>query len=232
MPSATMSYYALPDEKTLPWWRRSVALSAVAALHGAALLVAFGLAARPELVRPLQALSVRLLEIAPPAQRSEPVPPKPAVVVPKPLRKPLPAPAPVTLAAPPAVVAPSFAVAPPPAAAVAETSVAPQGSANAAKAYGETRSEARFDADYLRNPKPVYPSMSRRLGEEGKVLLRVRVSTQGLALSVDIRQSSGYLRLDEAARAAVEKWRFVPAQRGSEAIEATVLVPLAFSLDS
>lgn len=212
-----MPYYALPGESPLPFWRRSVALSAVAALHGAALLVAFGLAVRPELVRPLQALSVRLLEIAPTPPRSEPAPPKPPVAVPVPARKPLPAPPPVVVAAPSAAVAPSFAVAP---------------ATPVAAARGEARSEARFDADYLRNPKPVYPPMSRRLGEEGKVVLRVRVSAQGLALAVDVRQSSGYARLDEAARAAVERWRFVPAQQGGEAVEATVLVPLAFALDN
>ncbi len=90
---------------------------------------------------------------------------------------------------------------------------------------------ARFDADYLQNPKPVYPALSRRLGEEGKVVLRVRVSAQGASLHVEIKQSSGYFRLDEAARAAVEKWRFVPARQGSEAVEASVLVPLHFTLD-
>jgi len=229
-----MPYYALPGESPLPFWRRSAALSAVAALHGAALLVAFGLAVRPELARPLQALSVRLLEIAPTPPRSEPAPAKPPVVVPAPARKPLPAPPPVVVAAPSAAVAPSFAVAPPAAAHPADAPAAPPAPVSAARGEvrGEARSEARFDADYLRNPKPVYPPMSRRLGEEGKVLMRVRVSAQGLPLAVEVRQSSGYARLDEAARAAVERWRFVPAQQGSEAVEATVLVPLAFALDN
>jgi protein TonB len=91
---------------------------------------------------------------------------------------------------------------------------------------------ARFDADYLQNPKPVYPPMSRRLGEEGKVVLRVRVSAQGQALSVEVRQSSGFTRLDDAARSAVERWRFVPARQGEQAVEAWVLVPLTFTLDN
>ena len=90
----------------------------------------------------------------------------------------------------------------------------------------------RFDAAYLHNQKPVYPVASRRLGEEGRVLLRVRVSAHGQPLEVDVKQSSGFSRLDEAARAAVERWRFVPARQGTEAVEASVLVPLHFSLDS
>jgi protein TonB len=91
---------------------------------------------------------------------------------------------------------------------------------------------ARFDADYLQNPKPVYPPMSRRMNEEGKVVLRVRVSAQGLPLAVELKQSSNHARLDEAARSAVERWRFVPARQGSEAVEAWVLVPLNFTLSN
>ena len=90
---------------------------------------------------------------------------------------------------------------------------------------------ARFDAAYLHNPRPLYPPLSRRLGEEGKVLLRVRVSREGLAAAVDLEKSSNFERLDDAARAVVSRWRFVPARRGDEAIEATVIVPIVFRLD-
>jgi protein TonB len=51
-------------------------------------------------------------------------------------------------------------------------------------------------------------------------------------MSVEVKQSSGFIRLDDAARSAVERWRFVPAKQGGEAIEAWVLVPLHFTLDS
>lgn len=91
---------------------------------------------------------------------------------------------------------------------------------------------ARFDADYLSNPKPVYPTASRRLGEEGKVLLRVRVSPEGMVLAIELKKSSGYSRLDDSARAAVERWQFVPAKRGSEPVEAWVVVPIDFFLNT
>jgi protein TonB len=87
---------------------------------------------------------------------------------------------------------------------------------------------ARFDADYLHNPAPAYPAQSRRLKEEGTVLLLVRVSAEGAALSVEIRNSSGFERLDEAGLQAVRQWRFVPAKRGSENVAASVLVPIQF----
>jgi protein TonB len=88
----------------------------------------------------------------------------------------------------------------------------------------------RFDADYLNNPKPGYPMMSKRLGEEGQVLLRVLVSSQGSAEQVQLLRSSGFPRLDEAAQEAVAKWRFVPAKVGSVATTAWVQVPVSFQL--
>jgi len=91
--------------------------------------------------------------------------------------------------------------------------------------------EARFDAAYLHNPRPVYPPLSRRLGEQGKVLLRIRVSPQGQAAAVDLEKSSNFQRLDEAASQVVAQWRFVPARRGDEAVEATVIVPIVFRLE-
>lgn len=91
---------------------------------------------------------------------------------------------------------------------------------------------AQYNAAYLNNPAPKYPPMSRRLGEEGKVLLRVKVTADGLASAVELEKSSNFERLDEAAKQAVARWRFVPARRGDEAIEASVIVPIVFRLDS
>jgi protein TonB len=90
---------------------------------------------------------------------------------------------------------------------------------------------ARFDAAYLNNPRPAYPAASRRLGEEGKVVLKVRVAADGRALAVNLEKGSNFERLDEAARQAVARWRFIPARRGDEAVESSVMVPLVFRLD-
>ena len=91
--------------------------------------------------------------------------------------------------------------------------------------------EARFDAAYLANPKPRYPPMSRRLGEEGVVRLKVRVGEEGQALQVDLDRGSGFPRLDKAAQEAVAAWRFIPARRGNTTVVSWVVVPLAFHLD-
>jgi protein TonB len=88
----------------------------------------------------------------------------------------------------------------------------------------------RFDAGYLNNPAPVYPNMSRRLREAGIVQLRVRVSAAGEPLDIQLFKSSGYGRLDDSARNAVQKWKFQPANRNGVAVEAWVIVPIEFSL--
>ncbi len=88
-----------------------------------------------------------------------------------------------------------------------------------------------FSANYLENPPPRYPAVSRRLGEQGRVVLRVRVNERGSADAVEIRRSSGHPRLDDAARETVLRWRFVPAKRGEQPVAAWVLIPVSFRLE-
>ncbi|MDQ5947139.1 MAG: periplasmic protein TonB [Pseudomonadota bacterium] len=93
-----------------------------------------------------------------------------------------------------------------------------------------TVTQPRFDADYLSNPAPTYPPLSRRMGEEGKVVLRVLVEPNGRPAQIELKSSSGSPRLDQAGQDAVWRWKFVPAKRGDEAISAWVLVPITFTL--
>lgn len=86
-------------------------------------------------------------------------------------------------------------------------------------------------ADYLNNPPPAYPAVSRRLGEEGKVLVRVLISADGIAQKGEIRGSSGFERLDAAALAAALRWRYMPGKRGGVAEAMWVNVPVAFTLN-
>ncbi|HKQ30097.1 MAG TPA: TonB family protein [Burkholderiales bacterium] len=89
---------------------------------------------------------------------------------------------------------------------------------------------ARHDAAYLNNPEPAYPSLSRRLGEQGRVWLRVFVNPDGSAREVQVRTSSGHVRLDRAAKQAAERWKFVPARNGSVAVGAWVEFTINFTL--
>lgn len=90
----------------------------------------------------------------------------------------------------------------------------------------------RFGAAYLHNPAPDYPQMARRLGQQGRVLLKVLVAENGTAETVVLATSSGFEKLDQAAIEAVKKWSFIPAKRNNEAISAYVLVPVKFSLNN
>jgi protein TonB len=113
----------------------------------------------------------------------------------------------------------------------APVAVPAESKASTTTQVSEMLTQARFDADYLRNPAPPYPPLSRRVGEEGKVVLRVSVNPHGNADSVEIKTSSGSSRLDEAARKTVQIWKFIPAKRGETAIQSWVLVPIIFKLE-
>ena len=65
----------------------------------------------------------------------------------------------------------------------------------------------------MNNPRPTYPAVSRRLNEQGQVVVRVYVGTDGVAQQGDIKTSSGYDRLDQEALRTVMRWRFVAGQR-------------------
>lgn len=87
------------------------------------------------------------------------------------------------------------------------------------------------DADYLHNPKPAYPANSRRLGEQGKVIVRVLIGADGAAQQAEIRQSSGFERLDQAALSTVQRWRYVPGKRGGIPEAMWFSVPVNFVLE-
>ena len=185
------------------------------------------------------AAPVMVTLISPPREKPEvpkpPPPPKPQV-----RQKPRPAPLPPVITARPE--APTTYTAPPPpptpvalppveapVAPVAPVAVAPVSAPEPAPAPVVPPS---FNAAYLNNPAPAYPSVSRHMGEEGRVILRVFVNERGLPEQIQVRTSSGFNRLDDAAKDTVRQWKFVPAKRGDTAVGAWVLVPISFNLRS
>ncbi|WP_444787191.1 energy transducer TonB [Rheinheimera sp. NSM] len=80
------------------------------------------------------------------------------------------------------------------------------------------------------NAPPHYPRLSRKLREQGTVVLQLTVLASGKVADVTVQQSSGYARLDQAALLAVQHWRYQPAQRGGEAIDHRYRQRVEFSL--
>ncbi len=186
--------------------------------------------------------SVQLVKLAPPkpAPVVEPTPPPPPVkppppkpkpepvvkpkpkLKPKPVAKPLPPPEPEP--EPPAEV--PVAKAAPPAPPVKAPPAPPS------PAPGPVYKPVDVGVAYLNNPKPPYPSVARRRGWEGTVVLLLNLDKDGNPVSVDIADSSGHRILDKAALATVRRWRFQPATRDGEAVAASnVKVPIQFSLN-
>lgn len=178
----------------------------------------------------------------PEPQTPKPAPAKPAPPKPTPAPREVPKPLPPTPSGPPS---PRAVTAPPPERPVAEqaaaqpaaaTASAPPAAPPAPQAEAREAPQAvtppRSDASHLNNPPPPYPSLSRRLHEEGRVVLDVYILADGRVGETKLRRSSGHPRLDEAALDAVRRWRYVPARRGDEPIPFWYVQPVDFRLDS
>jgi protein TonB len=175
---------------------------------------------------------------APQAAPQKPVlpPAKPVEQKQKPIKKPIKTPVskPVVPVIKPASLPAAPSVEPPPMPATPASPPAAEAQAkptNTKAADTQAYQSPSFNAAYLNNPAPKYPPVSRRLGEQGLVLLRVQVTADGIAESVELQTGSGSSRLDQAALEAVKKWRFVPAKRGDQSVSASVVVPVRFSLE-
>lgn len=79
-------------------------------------------------------------------------------------------------------------------------------------------------------PAPVYPRTSRKLGEEGTVILNVEWNQEGKITLASVKKSSGFSRLDHAALTAIEKWRCNPAERDGVPVRAVGVQPFSFQL--
>jgi protein TonB len=124
-------------------------------------------------------------------------------------------PAPEPPAAPPAPVPVPPAAPPPPAPAPAEPKTVPPTAVR-----------------YLSRPAPVYPAYSRRVGETGRVVVRVLIDERGSPAKAVVQQSSGHKRLDDSALTAVRAARFQPFTEDGSPRPVWVLIPIVFDLEN
>lgn len=219
--------------------QRAGVFALVIGIHVASLAFLWQLKPARQAMTDVATLMVNIIRPAPPA--APPVviePPKPLPVAPKrkPIeRKPMPKPerrvVAVPTTAPAAIEVPAPPPEPPAPIEAEEPPAPPPAPVVAPPAPAAPIVLPNFNADYLNNPPPEYPATSRRMGEEGRVVLRVFVEANGLPSQVELKSSSGYTRLDRAAREVVTQWRFVPARQGDEKVSAWVLVPIQFTLN-
>ena len=237
----TMTAPAPAPTFTMPPISRNAAIiGSVVVFHGVALwALNNGLLQRAiEVVVPAEILA-EFIAPPPPAAPPAPAPavqPPPEAVKPRvtpppprprPAPRPAPAPMPLTVqdaapsapvmqAAPPAPPAPP----PPPPAPPAPPAPAP-----------EVVVQPSSNATYLNNPKPAYPAASRRLGETGRVIVRVLIGPDGRAQEARIQRSSGFDRLDQVAlETARDRWRYRPGTRNGVPEPMWFNVPINFEL--
>ncbi|MFA5074152.1 MAG: energy transducer TonB [Nitrospirota bacterium] len=82
---------------------------------------------------------------------------------------------------------------------------------------------------YQNQIMPVYPFLARKMGKEGKVLLRLIIDERGKLLSVDVLHDPGF-GFAEAAVKAVKQSRYLPAIQGGNPVLAEALLPITFVL--
>lgn len=222
--------------------RHLLTFGGVALLHAAALWALHsGLLHRVgTMVVPVQLLSAELVAALP--QPAKPVQPprtpqaRPAQATPR-AASPAPAPLPVVPSEsnpaplpPPSITATATPSATPSAVSPAiSTAAAPNAAPAPAAAPAAPRIELpSSDADYLNNPPPAYPSLSMRMGEQGKVVVRVLIGADGVPQKAELHTSSGFLRLDRAAVDTAMKWRYTPGKRSGVAEAMWFNVPIKF----
>jgi protein TonB len=94
----------------------------------------------------------------------------------------------------------------------------------------ETRFGASVAPAFLHREMPVYPLMARKLGREGKVVLRLTIDKNGNLQNVEVIDGAGY-GFTEAAVEAVKKSTFLPAKKDGKPVASRALLPIRFRLE-
>lgn len=223
MSSAAISYPALAWKKI----KRIGALGAIVLLH-----VAFFWALKSGLIhQAAQAMPKEIFasfitpektpEPTPPQPKLQPAAPKTVAVVRKNITPPRPTPVANNAPSETAISVPTPAPQPPQreeaAAAPAEPVTAP----------AQPRA-ITSGVEYVQPPDVKYPAVSKRMGEEGKSVIRVLINEKGRAERAEVQKSSGSSRLDDAAKQAVMRALFKPYMEDGKPMPVFAIVPINF----
>lgn len=227
--------------------RRVLIVASVAGFHAAALWALQAGFVRPavEPVTPVEVM-VEFIELpqpqVAPVPEPAPKPPKPdPVEQPKPRPKPTPKPTPKPVPKPTIDPVPLPVPSPP----TVESEVPEQAPVVSAPVEATPARSAAppappappkielpsSHATYLNNTPPAYPPLSKRMGEQGRVVIRALISAEGIAGQASVKTSSGYQRLDQTALRTVLQWRYVPGKRAGVPEAMWFNIPLDFVLE-
>lgn len=161
----------------------------------------------------------------PPAAETPPPPAQPKVSAPPPLVQ-IPQPETRMVAPTPDPVPAPFIPTPAPATVIAPS--AP--SATPGPALPSIVQGGDIGAQMVAGKPPRYPVESRRRREQGTVVLALTLGMDGAVENIAVRQSSGFPRLDNAARDAVRGWRWKPVMRSGQVVRVSGVVEIPFVL--
>jgi len=171
----------------------------------------------------------------------QPEKPKPKPVQPESVKKPKPQPQKKAVAKKTVTTPKPAPVKPAPVAEASPKAVsAPEAVAVAAKTKTATKAAEPepaatppvASANKAVNKAPLYPTLSRRLKEQGTVYLQVLVLKNGKVGQLKLKQSSGFARLDQSALNAVRGWTYQPALKLGQPIDYWFVQPVVFNLNS
>lgn len=169
-------------------------------------------------------LFVSFVAPEPPKVEVPPVPPPPPRPAPKK------EPPPLVISEAPAMPREEFVVAEPPHEPAPVSPVIEEVPAPPAPVVAPPAPKVITAVEFIRPPKVEYPALSRRLGERGRVVLRVLINRDGLAERVEVQAGSSSARLDEAAIKAAREALYRPYRENGEAIPVWALLPIVFEL--
>jgi protein TonB len=85
--------------------------------------------------------------------------------------------------------------------------------------------------EYLVTPPIDYPRLSKRLNESGTVVVRIYIDEAGVPRMAQVASSSGHPRLDEAAVAGLQRFRFKPMTENGRPLAGWARIPVPFELE-
>ncbi|KHK51631.1 energy transducer TonB [Ralstonia sp. A12] len=209
-------------------------LVVVLLLHaGVLMLIQLGLIQSPLSKEEPPELQVNLIPATPePIKQPEPPKQQPVkqeapkqvnIVKPVPQPKPTPMPTPTLPPSDNAPVAPATPPAPP--APPAEPAPAPAAAPSGPISVG-------INDIQCSDPQPAYPSMSQKMGEEGRAMVKLSIGTAGEVTNVAVTSSSGSPRLDRAATEAARSIKCTPYKQNGHAVPVVASKPYVFKLDN